>query len=283
MLPQSMTGYGKGAAGSFHVEIRSSNHKNLDININVPSFLFSHDPEIRKTAKKEFNRGRIEIFVPRHEADVVKLKVNSSLAREYYNAFTALKEEFSLSGDIGVDLLSSQRNLFLLDDAEIDVTDFHEALNIALQELKNSRIEEGRNLIDDIRKRIQLLNDHTAYIESKRDEVISGLQEKLRERLKEYLGDVSIDETILIQETAIMTERADITEEIVRIKSHLGHFEDILTSGDTIGKKMDFFIQELRREVNTIGSKSQDIDITTNVVEMKHELEKIKEQVQNLQ
>lgn len=283
MQPQSMTGYGKGSAGSFQVEIRSSNHKNLDININVPSFLFSHDPEIRKTAKKEFNRGRIEIFVPRHEADVVKLKVNRSLAREYYNAFAALKEEFSLSGDIGVDLLSSQRNILQLDDAEIDVTDFHEALNIALQELKNSRVEEGRNLIDDISKRIQLLNDHTVYIEGKREEVISGLQERLRERLKEYLGDVSIDETRLIQETAIMTERADITEEIVRIKSHLGHFKDILTSGDTIGKKMDFFIQELRREVNTIGSKSQDIDITTNVVEMKHELEKIKEQVQNLQ
>jgi len=283
MQPQSMTGYGKGSAGSFQVEARSSNHKNLDINLNVPFFLFSHDPEIRKIIKREFNRGRIDVFVPKHETETLKLKVNKALATEYYNAFLALKDEFQVSGDIGIELLASQKNILMLDEAETDISEFYEALNTALGELKKTRIEEGENLINDVRDRIRSLRDYLNIIEGKREVMVSDMQQKLRERLKEYLGGIELDETRLIQETAILVERADITEEIVRIKSHLKHFEDIFTSGDTMGKKMDFFIQELRREVNTIGSKSQDVEITTTVVEMKHELEKIKEQVQNLQ
>ncbi|MDH4029035.1 MAG: YicC family protein [Nitrospirota bacterium] len=278
-----MTGYGKGSAGSFQVEARSSNHKNLDINLNVPFFLFSHDPEIRKIIKSEFNRGRIDVFVPKHETETLKLKVNKALATEYYNAFIALKDEFQVSGDIGIELLASQKNILMLDEAETDISEFYEALNTALGELKKTRIEEGGNLINDIRDRIRSLRDYLNIIEGKREVMVSDMQQKLRERLKEYLGGIELDETRLIQETAILVERADITEEIVRIKSHLKHFEEIFLSGDTMGKKMDFFIQELRREVNTIGSKSQDVEITTTVVEMKHELEKIKEQVQNLQ
>jgi len=265
------------------VEARSSNHKNLDINLNVPFFLFSHDPEIRKIIKSEFNRGRIDVFVPKHETETLKLKVNKALATEYYNAFIALKDEFQVSGDIGIELLASQKNILMLDEAETDISEFYEALNTALGELKKTRIEEGGNLINDIRDRIRSLRDYLNIIEGKREVMVSDMQQKLRERLKEYLGGIELDETRLIQETAILVERADITEEIVRIKSHLKHFEEIFLSGDTMGKKMDFFIQELRREVNTIGSKSQDVEITTTVVEMKHELEKIKEQVQNLQ
>jgi len=283
MHPQSMTGYGKGIAGNFRVEIRSSNHKNLDININVPHFLFSQDPEIRKTVKKKFNRGRIEIFVPRQEMDSVKLKVNKTLAREYYNALVSLKDELSINDDVGISMISSQRDVFLMDDPEINNDDFYSALNDALDELKKTRIEEGVNLIADIKIRVRSLEDYTNNIEKKRAGFTAAAHQKLKGRLKELLDDVEVDETRLIHETAILVDKSDITEEIVRIRSHLGLFADILKSGDTIGKKIDFFIQELRREVNTIGSKSQDVEITTTVVEMKHDLEKIKEQVQNLQ
>ena len=283
MHPQSMTGYGKGTAGNFRVEIRSSNHKNLDININVPHFLFSLDPEIRKTVKKNFTRGRIEIFVPRQEMDSVTLKVNKTLAREYYNAFISLKDELSLSDDPGISMIASQRDIFLMDDPEINDDDFHRALEDALEDLKKTRVEEGINLISDIKIRVQSLEDYTQKIEEKRLGFAESAQQKLKERLTELLGDVEIDETRLIHEVAILVDKSDITEEIVRIKSHLGLFAEILGSGDTIGKKIDFFIQELRREVNTIGSKSQDVEIATMVVEMKHDLEKIKEQVQNLQ
>ncbi len=283
MLPQSMTGYGRGTAGNFKVEIRSSNHKNLDIQINVPYYLFSHEPDIRKTVKQKFNRGRIDIYVPRQDLEGIRLKVNMPLAKEYFNALRSLQEELSIRGDIGINLLSSQRDIFIMDEPEIDVSEFYNALDSALEELGKTRVEEAESLISDIAGRIQILRQHIATIESRRDEFIDNSRQKLHERLKELLDNSEIDETRVIQETAILIEKSDITEEIVRIKSHLDYFTDILNSGDTVGKKMDFMVQELRREINTIGSKSQDIEITNNTVEMKHEIEKIKEQVQNLQ
>jgi uncharacterized protein (TIGR00255 family) len=180
-------------------------------------------------------------------------------------------------------MISSQRDIFLMDDPEINNDDFYSALNDALDELKKTRIDEGINLIADIKLRVRSLEDYIKNIEKKRAGFAAIAHQKLKDRLKELLNDVEVDETRLIHETAILVDKSDITEEIVRIKSHLGLFTDILKSGDTIGKKIDFFIQELRREVNTIGSKSQDVEIATAVVEMKHDLEKIKEQVQNLQ
>lgn len=265
------------------MEIRSSNHKNLDIQTSLPYYLYPYEPEIRNMVRKKIHRGRIEIYVPRQESDFFKLKVNKSLAREYFNALVSLKDELSISDNVGIDVLASQKDIFVFDEPEIDIKQFYGALDAALDELIKSRIEEGKNLVHDITERIQLLNSLIATIENKREESKEGAQQKLRERLEEFLGDLDIDESRLIQETAILLEKSDITEEIVRVKSHLKHIGEVLESGATVGKKMDFFIQELRREVNTIGSKSQDVEISTNVVEMKHELEKIKEQVQNLQ
>ncbi|NOZ68170.1 MAG: YicC family protein [Deferribacteres bacterium] len=278
-----MTGYGRGEAGGFRVEIRSSNHKNIDIHINVPYYLFSFDPEIRKRVKRKFSRGRIEIYVHRQDTENVKLKVNKSLAREYYNALVSLKDELSIADDVGIDIIASQRDIFVLDEPEINAGEFYDALEIALEELQKSRIEEGRNLVDDIAGRIGMLRTYINRIEDKREDFAASARQRLHDRIKELLGDVPVDESRIIQETAILVEKSDITEEIVRIKSHLNQFEEVLKSGNIIGKKMDFFIQELRREVNTTGSKSQDVEISTNVVEMKHELEKIKEQIQNLQ
>jgi uncharacterized protein (TIGR00255 family) len=278
-----MTGYGRGSSGNFRIDIRSSNHKNIDININVPNYLFSYDLEIRKRVKKTFKRGRIEIYIPRQEMENIKMKVNKALAIEYYKALNAIKDDLSISEDVGINVLAAQRDIFMLDEPEINDAALYDALDIALAELKKTRIEEADNLLDDINKRITMSSNYINNIEEKRNETISDAKEKLHERLKEFLGEALLDETRLVQEVAVLVEKTDITEEIVRIKSHLKHFEDVLKSGEVIGKKLDFIIQELRREVNTIGSKSQDIEISTSVVEMKHELEKIKEQIQNLQ
>jgi uncharacterized protein (TIGR00255 family) len=283
MLPQSMTGYGSGNSGNFRVEIRSSNHKNIDIHINIPYYLFSCEPEIRKRVRKKFHRGRIDIFVPKQEMDGIKLKVNKTLAREYYNALVSLRDELSPSDKVGIDILASQRDIFLLDEPEIDINGLYEALDKALEELNKSRIEEGKNLISDIDERIGLIHTYIDAIDQKRAEFTGSAREKLQERLKEFLGDIEIDETRLIQESALLIEKTDITEEIVRIRSHLKHFTEVLKSSDIVGKKLDFIIQELRREINTIGSKAQNYEIANSVVEVKHELEKIKEQVQNLQ
>ena len=278
-----MTGYGRDISEKFRVEIRSSNHKNFDIQINAPSYLFSCEPGIKKTVKKKFSRGRIEIYVRKQETDNIKLKVNKHLAREYYNALVSLRDELSISDNIRIDVLASQRDIFLPDEPEIDASGFYATLEAALEELNKTRVEEGENLIHDITERIRLIEQYTANIEQKRAEFTATARERLYERLKEFLGDMQIDESRLIQETAILVEKSDITEEIVRIKSHLGQFKETLKSGDTIGKKLDFIIQELRREINTIGSKAQDSGIANNVVEVKHELEKIREQIQNLQ
>jgi len=278
-----MTGYGRGAVGNFKVEIRSSNHKNLDIQINVPYYLFSHEPEIRKQIKNRLNRGRIDVYVPRSEDGIVRMKVNKPLAREYYNALVSLKEELSIKDEIGIDVLASQRDIFLMDEPEIDTADLYKAVDAAMEELEKTRIEEGRNLILDIRDRIGLLKKYLASVESSRTDFMQGARQRLQERLEELLGNAPIDESRLIQETAILIDRSDITEEIVRAKSHIESFENTLISNDTVGKKLDFMVQELRREINTIGSKAQEIEIINSVVEMKHELEKIKEQIQNLQ
>lgn len=278
-----MTGYGRGAAGNFKVEIRSSNHKNLDIQINVPYYLFSHEPGLRKQIKNKFNRGRIDVYVPRLENGIFKMKVNKPLAREYYNALAALRDELSIKDDITIDVIASQRDIFSMDEPEIDAADLYKAVDAAVKELEKTRTEEGENLIRDISDRIGLLKKYLASVETSREGFVSRARQKLQERLEELLGNAPIDESRLVQETAVLIDRSDITEEIVRAKSHIESFENSLQASDTVGKKLDFMVQELRREVNTISAKAQDIDIINSVVEMKHELEKIKEQVQNLQ
>ena len=282
MIPQSMTGYGRGVSGNIKVEARSFNHKNLDIQIKLPPFLYPYENEIRKLIKSRFQRGHIEISITKSEAETVKIQINKPLAMEYYNALISIKDELSLKGDIDINVLASYRDIFCLKE-EARTEELEEAVGTALLELEKMRIEEGRNLVDDIAVRIQLLDKSINDIENRRNEIIDDTKQRLYERLKEFLGDITIDESRLIQEAAILIERADITEEIVRIKSHLNHTVEVLRSGDTIGKKMDFLVQELRREVNTVGSKTNDVEIVNNVIDMKHEIEKIKEQIQNLQ
>ncbi len=278
-----MTGYGRGTSGSFKIEVRSSNHKNIDIHINLPYYLFSYETEIRKLVKKKLNRGRVDVYVPKQDIEGIRLNVNRSLAKEYYNALNLLKDELSINEEIGIQLLASQRDIFLMDDPEVNTDDLYKAVDLAIDDLKKSRSGEAKELIDDISDRVQLLHNYLKDIEDHRQDFIHAAQDKLRDRIKELLDDKEVDETRLIQETAYLVEKSDITEEIVRMKSHLKHFEEVLKSGNTIGKKLDFIVQELRREINTIGAKVQDADIAGRVVESKHELEKIKEQIQNLQ
>ena len=277
-----MTGYGRGIAGSIKVEVRSFNHKNLDIQIKLPSFLYPYENEIRKLVKSRFQRGHIEVSVTKPEADIVKIKINKPLAMEYYNALVAIKNELSLQGDININVLASYRDIFCLEE-EAKIDELNGAVEAALSDLEKMRVEEGRHLVDDIAVRIRHLTGYINDIEKRRNEVIVDTKQRLQERLKEFLGDITVDESRLIQEAAILIERADITEEIVRVRSHLSRASEVLGSGDTIGKKMDFLVQELRREINTAGSKSSDVEIVNNVIEMKHEIEKIKEQIQNLQ
>jgi len=277
-----MTGYGRGIAGTIKAEARSFNHKYLDIQVKLPSFLYHYDNDIRKLVKSKFDRGHIEISISRSDTESAHIMINKTLAREYYNALVFLKDELSLTGDVDINVLASYRDIFRPPEEE-KTEEMSEAVGLALQELEKMRIEEGRNLIDDIAERIGLLTKYINEIEERRSRIIDDTKQRLLERLQEFLGNITMDESRLVQEAAILIERSDITEEIVRFRSHIGHIGDVLRTGDTIGKKLDFLAQELRREVNTIGSKTNDVEIANKVIELKHEIEKIKEQIQNLQ
>jgi uncharacterized protein (TIGR00255 family) len=280
---QSMTGYGRGEAGNFRVEARSSNQRNLDMRFSIPSYLYSMEPKIRKTVKEKFHRGRIEIFFSSLEDKNVKLRVNRSLAREYYNALISLKEELSIPENIGMNILASQRDIFSIEEDDVEVSSFFKALDEALEHLKKMREDEGKTLLDDISGRFDRLGSLIQEIEEKRADFTSNAQTVLTEKLRALLNDTQIDDTRIVQETAVLVERSDVTEELVRMKSHLKYAREIMKHGGVVGKKTDFLIQELHRELNTIGSKSNNAAISTLVVETKHELEKIREQVQNIQ
>ncbi len=189
----------------------------------------------------------------------------------------------SLSDNIGINSLISLGDIFLLEESEVEVTIFQEALEAALEELKRMRLREGKNLADDINERIKILKKQVQRVEEQRTEIVKNSKQALAEKLRTLFDNISIDDQRLIQEAAILVERSDITEEFVRIKSHLEHMESVLKDGDVIGKKIDFLSQELNRELNTIGSKAPSADISALVIEMKHEIEKIREQTQNLQ
>ncbi len=283
MKTQSMTGYGKGETDSFRVEIRSINHKNLDIKLSLPQYLYCHELDIKKEVRKRFPRGRFEVYVFKQEEGKRNLTLNMDVAREYFEALKSLKEELSIDGDISLNNIAAQRDIFLYEEEDIELPKLFDALGHALDELEKSRIDEGVALVNDITGRIEILNQCLSSIKSRRKEFIDGAKTRLYERLKEILENTPVDETRLIQETAVLIERSDITEEIVRAESHLIRIAELSVEGGSVGKKIDFFVQELRREVNTIGAKASDIDIIGQTVDMKNELEKIREQIQNIQ
>jgi len=283
MKTQSMTGYGKGETDSFRVEIRSINHKNLDVKLSLPQYLYCHELDIKKEVRKRFQRGRFEVYVFKQEEGKRNLTLNMDVAREYFEALKSLKEELSIDGDISLNNIAAQRDIFLYEEEDIELPKLFDALGNALDELEKSRIDEGVVLVNDITGRIEILNKYLSSIKGRRKEYIDVAKVSLFERLKELLENTPVDEIRLIQETAILIERSDITEEIVRAESHLIRIGELSLEGSAVGKKIDFFVQELRREVNTIGAKASDIDIIGQTVDMKNELEKIREQVQNIQ
>lgn len=283
MQIESMTGFGSYEKGGFRVEARSVNHKNLDVNFNGPPYLLRLDPDIRKSVKSRFDRGRIDIYVSSLHDSRRKITVNAGLARQYRDAVGALKKELKLKDEAGLDFFLSLKGVFSSNEPNMNERDIAGAVEHALLKLKTSRRREGKALVAEVANRMHAVNRLVLSIEARRKEIVSNSAASLREKIKNILGDTPLDEARLIQETAIIIERSDITEELVRIKSHLSYMRDILKSGGTVGKKLDFVLQELKREINTIGSKSADVGLAVTVVEIKDELEKMKEQVQNLQ
>ncbi len=292
---RSMTGYGRAETvfedKKVAVESKSINHKNLESSIRIPSSLSSLETSIKKRVAEVISRGRVEVSIKIESASggngAESLGVNQPLLESYYALLKGLKETFNLAGDIRLETLVGIKGAVLMSETEIAAQEIWGAIEDALENSLISLIKmkevEGELLYEDFTGRLKIISGQIAILKARVPEVLNAYQERLSARIRELTEGIECDESRLIQEVAIMAEKSDITEEIVRFESHIKQFGQMLQSDEPIGRKMDFLLQEMHREINTIGSKSSDLVISGAVIEVKTELAKLREQAQNIE
>jgi len=292
---KSMTGYGSGECvfegGRIVVEVKSVNHRYVDISCKLPKRFSPMESQARKTISKRFSRGRFEVTV-QSDFDVEEnqrrgFELNLPLAQAYCSVLKELKDRLHLSEEISLSLLAGVRDIIVVKDIESNKEGeekaFNEAFNEALNSLERMRESEGEILYKDLLERLNSVEKLIDSIRVMSPQVLVFYRDRLAKRVKE-LGEVfELDPQRLNQEIAFLAERSDITEELVRITSHLEQFKKIMSTNDSAGRKLDFLLQEINREVNTIASKANDADISQKAVEIKSEMEKIREQIQNIE
>ena len=293
---RSMTGYGRAEAvlggRKYVVEIKSLNHRYLELSLRIPANLLPLEMEIKKKINEHLIRGKIDITIRRETYSGIEgsrlLEVNLPLVKNYYDLLIQLKDLFNLKEDITLDMMAGLKDVFIpLETLEDEITVLWEGLagvlSNAIAALIGMRQKEGEVLGQDLTARLYLINEHLDEIDARAPQIVLEYQKRLVARIRELMDGMVIDESRLSQEVAIMAEKSDITEEIVRFRSHIKQFFEMLKSPEAMGRKVDFLIQEMNREVNTIGSKSNDAEISCHVIEIKSELAKLREQVQNLE
>ena len=290
---KSMTGYGRvetvQEGRNIIVEAKSVNHRFLEIFLRTPSVLFPLETDFKKKISERFKRGRIEVSIrlEGEGADVSKVNLNLEIARDYFNVLNRLKAEFDLESPISLKTLAGFRDIFT-PPSEMQLSpDFLNQVEKTFLEslamLRDMRQDEGLAIFQDMDMRLKAITGIMEAVKLRAPQVVIEYQKRLAERIKELTAGYALDDARLTQEVAIMAERIDITEEIVRMHSHIGQFEELLQSGGAEGRKIDFLLQEMNREINTIGSKSSDVEITRQVIEAKSELGKLREQAQNIE
>lgn len=289
---KSMTGYGKSESALEHgkivVEMRSVNHRYGEISVKLPRSLICFENDVRKTVSGRLKRGKIDVFI-QLDTSVEGLPpvVNVALARAYHAAFSSLNEELGIYDPIPLSLIVGQKDVLAVTENDMQVDTMRDvllaAVGSAVDAMEAMRLREGSELLDDLRARRATLAGLIDAIAGRASFVPVEYAEKLSVRLAQFGAKNLPDEARVAQEVVLMADRCDITEELVRFGSHLVQFDAALESGEPVGRKLDFLLQEMGREVNTIGSKANDGEITSCVVELKAELEKIREQVQNIE
>ena len=293
-MAKSMTGIGMGEYKddkyNISVECKTINHKYLDVNPRLPRKVSFLEDRLRQLVKDYISRGRVDMFI---KFDTVsssgaKLVYDEDLAKQYFEILKRIKDGFDLKQEINPVEISKFPEIVSVteaeDDEEILWNALREASEKALMSLSNMRKEEGTKLEKDIIERSNLLEKYIDDVERFSDTVVEDYRSRLNQRIGEILENPAlVDEARLAQEVAIYADKSSITEEIVRFRSHINQLRNTIVNDDSIGRKLDFLIQEMNREVNTIGSKSSAIDITNLVIQIKAELEKIREQVQNIE
>lgn len=291
---KSMTGYGRAEAvqdgKKWVVEVKSLNHRFLEIFVRLPASLQPLEGEVKKKVGEKLSRGRIEVGVKADsDADQVgaMIDLNMPMIRHYHSLLSRMKEALGLRDEITIGMLTGFKDAFIYPEVEVNLEAAWAALegvlDGALDALTAMREKEGEVICRDFDRRMDAIGRSLDVIASRVPQVVAEYHKKLSDRVKELLCSAEIDESRVSQEVAIMADRMDITEEIVRFKSHMDQFAEMLKSGEAVGRKLDFLLQEMNREVNTIGSKSNDAEISRQVVEIKSELSRLREQVQNIE
>ncbi len=289
---KSMTGYGRGQAEtegfSFAVEIKAVNHRYGDITVKAPRLLAPYESEIKKRVAAVLKRGKVDVYINQENSSRLTMTpvIDEQLAAAYLAACNHLKSVTGLAGEIGLEFLAAQKDVLTLKEAELVADDLldclYQSLDQALAAMFETRRCEGAATAQDISQRLEVLATILGKIEECAPLVPIEWQQKLKERLAR-LQDNGGDPQRIAQEIAIFADRCDISEEISRFNSHLAQFHALMAEQEPVGRQMDFLVQELNREANTMGSKSNDANLTKHVVALKSELEKIREQVQNIE
>lgn len=293
-MVRSMTGFGRGTFSEngkeFIVEIKTVNHRYIDFYIKLPRQIAFLEERVRKVVSESLFRGKVDIFITFEDRseDSKNVTLDEALANAYIQAIEKLKDNFNLSDDISVSLVSRLPDVLRIEKNEDDEEQLwkvlNNALNSAISSLLQMREKEGNELRQSLLEKADNMEEIIKLISERSPVVVLEYKQKLENRIKDLLGQQTVDENRIAMEVAIFADRCSIDEELVRLGSHLIQLRDILgIKKQPVGRKLDFLVQEINREINTIGSKSNDIIITKNVLELKSETEKIREQIQNIE
>lgn len=290
---KSMTGFGRyeltEGTRKYIVEMKSVNHRYLDVNIKMPKKLYMFESALRNELKKYASRGKVDIFITLEDLSEnnAMVKYNKELASEYMTYLKQMAEDFGIDNDIRVSTLSRYPEVLSMEDVSEDEEELWKELQTAFQgaakQFVDARVVEGEQLCKDLVDKLDGMLEHVAFIEERSPQLVKEYREKLEAKVQELLGDVKVDEARLLTEVTIFADKSCVDEEIVRLKSHISTVRNILTSGGDVGRKLDFMAQEMNREANTTLSKANDLEISNRAIELKTEIEKIREQIQNIE
>lgn len=292
-MVKSMTGYGRHESvlhgRTLVIEVKSVNNRYLDCNVRLPRVYICAEDGVQRRVKEVISRGKVDVYVnmENNTEEAVSVTLNQPVAAGYMEALRKMADTFGLNPDVSIDLLSKFPDVFKVDkvpeDLEELTADIHAVTEEALRDFDAMRCREGEKLEADLLGRLDTLEDFTHQVEQRSPQTVADYRARLTAKLQEVLADRQLDESRVLTEAAIFADKVAVDEETVRLHSHIAQFRDMLAGGSPIGRKLDFLIQEMNRETNTIGSKCNNLEISTIVVNMKAEIEKIREQVQNIE
>jgi uncharacterized protein (TIGR00255 family) len=291
---RSMTGYGRGECikegFKFTVELNSINRKQSDITVNLPKELIELEPRIRDEINSQLSRGRINVVVAYHRSSSKveeQVELDMHLAKAYHRSIQRLQRQIKVNGSVTLDTILRAPGVMKLAESTVNIDEVWPCIELALRkalaQLVKMREKEGKFLANDLTQRLSAISAGLATVRSAAPETMTRYREQLHARVKEAGLDVPMDDERLLKEVVIFADRCDITEEITRLESHLNQFREQLNTNEPVGRTLDFLAQEMNREINTIGAKANAAEISQQVVKMKAELEKIREQVQNIE